>query len=218
MDPYSRSIAALEKANCDYVIIGGFSVVMHGGNRFTPDINLVISFNKENPKKVISALMEAKFIPKDENAIEILSSESERKIKWDKNEFFLTFFDEETPNFRVEILLNHTIVLEELLEFSQHINLETTNARICSLEHLIKMKKDLSRAQDNMDIDSLNIASKIISLSEDEQIEFIKNSESAFEREQKESLTEFSKETYSQRLEWLASMLTHLGKFCMLGA
>ncbi len=38
------------------------------------------------------------------------------------------------------------------------IDLGTTKVKVCSFEHLIQMKKELNRAQDNMDIDTLNLA------------------------------------------------------------
>ncbi len=41
-------IDALEKEKVDYVLIGGFAVVLYGMPRFTQDIDLFIKSEKEN--------------------------------------------------------------------------------------------------------------------------------------------------------------------------
>ncbi len=49
-------IDALNKNDAKYVLIGGYAVIIHGGNRLTGDMDIFIQRNKENAVKVLRAI------------------------------------------------------------------------------------------------------------------------------------------------------------------
>lgn len=216
MDPYTRAIKTLENSNTRYVIVGGFSVVMHGSNRFTPDINVIIDFENLDIDKFIKELKINNFEKATLDSIEILKNKELREEYWEDNKYFLAFQDSLTPNFTIEILLKSAIDFNELYEFSCLFDIGETKARVCSFEHLIQMKKELNRAQDNMDIQSLLVAKKVKGLKKNEIIELLKNQTNSFEKDQIDILYDFSKEPHCERLQWLIGMLTQLGQFCFV--
>lgn len=48
----ARVCSALNDANVRYVLIGGFAVIVHGGGRFTKDVDLLIDDAPENVARV----------------------------------------------------------------------------------------------------------------------------------------------------------------------
>lgn len=216
MDPYTRAIRTLENSNARYAIVGGFSVVMHGSNRFTPDINVIIDFENLNLDSFVIELEANSFEKASSNSKEIIQNKELREKLWSEGKCFLSFQDSLTPNFTLEILLKSPIEFENLYKSVCVFDIGKTNAKVCSLEHLIEMKKDLNRAQDNMDIQSLLIAKEVKELSQDKVFELMEAKTNSFEKEQLDVLYDFSKQSYAEKLDWLISMLTQLGQFCFV--
>jgi len=53
---FERAIRALSDAQLEFVIIGGFSAILHGSAHVTLDLNIVYSRNQENLKRLAAAL------------------------------------------------------------------------------------------------------------------------------------------------------------------
>ena len=54
---YHQAAKLLNDAGAPYVIVGGFSLIMHGSNRFTPDVNVAVSFEGDDPLKFVNAII-----------------------------------------------------------------------------------------------------------------------------------------------------------------
>lgn len=216
MDPYTRAIRAFENSNTRYLIIGGFSVVMHGSNRFTPDINIAVDFDTLNLDNFLAELQANSFEKAVENSKEIIKNNELREELWNDEKYFLSFQDTLTPNFTIEILLKSPENFDEMYNSAYTIDIGETKAKICSLDNLIELKRKLNRAQDNMDIESLLIANEVKELSQTEIYELMKTRNNSFEKEQIDVLYDFSKKPHAERLEWLIGMLTQLGQFCFV--
>jgi predicted nucleotidyltransferase len=52
----ARIARALNDAGARYVLIGGFAVIAHGGDRFTKDIDLLVDDSPENVARLRQAL------------------------------------------------------------------------------------------------------------------------------------------------------------------
>jgi hypothetical protein len=216
MDPYSRAIIALESKQCRYVALGGFAVVMHGSNRFTPDINIAIDFESTNVEKVVECLSAAGFKHATQDPINTLRDPLLRQEYRQKKFYCLGFQDPEAPNFKAEILLEHPIDFNTLYENSVSLKLDEYSVRICCLDDLVQMKRDLARPQDNLDIENLLIIKKLSTLSTDERQKFIATAESDFQKDQRVMLSHFILLPAQDRLNWLINMLEELGQFCII--
>ncbi|MBI4669864.1 MAG: nucleotidyltransferase, partial [Elusimicrobia bacterium] len=47
---------ALNEQGAEYLVIGGFAVMLHGGGRFTKDIDLLVRETEENIRKIKKAM------------------------------------------------------------------------------------------------------------------------------------------------------------------
>lgn len=56
IDDVRRICRALEEAGVRYVLIGGFAVILHGGERTTKDIDLLVDPDPENVERIKQAL------------------------------------------------------------------------------------------------------------------------------------------------------------------
>ena len=56
---HQNFLRLLIKNKVEFILIGGYAVILHGGNRTTSDIDLLIKPTKENGQKVIETFNEA---------------------------------------------------------------------------------------------------------------------------------------------------------------
>lgn len=56
LDDFDRVVAALNKHNVEFMIIGGWAVVYHGHVRETEDLDIFIRRSEENAKRAVAAL------------------------------------------------------------------------------------------------------------------------------------------------------------------
>lgn len=74
LDDVRRICRALDDAKARYLLIGGFAVILHGGERTTKDIDLLVDPSPENIARLKSALS----ILEDNAAREIAADDLER--------------------------------------------------------------------------------------------------------------------------------------------
>lgn len=122
-------IDALEKEKVDYVLIGGFAMVLYGMPRATQDIDIFIKNQKENIDRLQKALF-AVFNTK--NIFEITYSEFQNYpvIRYGADE-----------GYYVDILTNigSTFSFEDLI--IEELTVEDHKIKIASVETLYKLKE-----------------------------------------------------------------------------
>jgi hypothetical protein len=139
-----------------YMIAGGLSVNLHGIPRVTQDIDIIISLDRENIRRVNSALEKLGFEPSLPVNPEDLSDVSIRET-WIREKNLIAFsFHHKTDNYRVvDIVLVHPLDFD-----SAYLNRTVKSVRdftinLVSIDDLIKMKKFSGRNQDISDIELL---------------------------------------------------------------
>jgi predicted nucleotidyltransferase len=130
----------LEKEKVEYVLIGGFAMVLYGMPRVTQDLDLFVKMKKENIEKLQKALF---ILLKDKNVFEITDSEL-------KEYNVIRFGTEE--GYYIDLLskLGEAFSYEDL-EFNE-VNIEGHNIKIATLETLYKLKEKTFRAIDKNDL------------------------------------------------------------------
>ena len=133
-------IAALNREGVDYVLIGGFAVVLHGSNRMTEDIDICIRNNEENVERLRKALY---MVFKDDSIKEITVPEIE-------NYSVIRYGNED--NFTMDIIGNpgDGFLFENIV--SEQIEVDGVEVRIATLESLYKMKEKTYRPIDQIDL------------------------------------------------------------------
>lgn len=130
---------ALDQQKVDYVLIGGVAVILHGMERLTRDIDIIVKMSPENIQKLRKALQ----MVFEDDAIEEITHPELYKfpvIRYGTpNEFYIDIMA------RVGELANF-----EDLEYIT-IEYQGVKIRIAKPESLFKLKKDSIRDKDRID-------------------------------------------------------------------
>ena len=139
-DKFLKIIDALEKEKVDYILIGGFAMVLYGMPRATQDIDIFIKCREENIERLQRALYS---VFNNKNVFEITFSELQ-------NYPVIRYGAEE--GYYVDILANiGTAFSFEDLMFEE-LNVEGHRIKIASVESLYKLKENTLRAIDKSDL------------------------------------------------------------------
>jgi hypothetical protein len=129
--PIEQVLAALNAAEVRYLIAGGVAVVLHGHLRTTADLDLVVALDHANASRAILALQSLGFRPRAPvPADQFAGLEVDRFVKEP--------FDFEQGYARAVV-----------------VQLDSTSARVVSLDDLLAMKRAAGRPLDGADVEAL---------------------------------------------------------------
>lgn len=150
---YEEVFKALEENNIKYVVVGGLATVLHGVVRMTMDIDLIISMEKENVNKFISVAQKLGYLPKAPVSPNLLNNPEERK-KWisEKNMKVFSFYNKKENYKIIDVFITEPIPFQLLEKQKKIIKADDFSIPVCSVEHLIALKKLAGRPQDMADI------------------------------------------------------------------
>ncbi len=148
--------AILAAARIRFVLVGGLALVLHGLDRLTADVDLVIDLSADSARSAVQALTEAGYrplAPVDPIAL----SDPEQRREWQtlRNMQVFSFWDSANTRPTVDIMLSPEVPFEELWVAAAVMNLGGHDVRVASIEHLIRMKAAAGRPQDLADIERL---------------------------------------------------------------
>lgn len=161
VNPYLKVLEALNRHGVDYVVVGGFAAVLHGNNRFTADLDLVVNLQPAEAKKTIHALLSIGMqsrLPVDP----LLFADPATRKDWiaQKNMMVFSMLDPSTPAFVVDLFVDLPIPFEDLRSQAVKFTLGGQSVPVCSVDHLILMKQRSGRQVDLQDIESLRFLGK----------------------------------------------------------
>lgn len=139
-DRFLEVIDALEKEKVDYVLIGGFAVVLYGLPRLTQDIDLFIKSQEENVAKLQNALYS---IFHDRSIFEITYTELQEYavIRYGSDEgFYIDVLS------RIGTTFNFEDLKFDVMDIQGH------KIKIATPETLYKLKEKTFRAIDQSDL------------------------------------------------------------------
>lgn len=149
----------LNLANVAYVLVGGQAMRLHGSQRSTTDVDLVLEMSQENLDKFIEIAKKYKLKPIIPVAIDALK-DSEKIQEWYETKGMLSFAlrEEMIGGLVIDVLVRSEISYEKLNERAVSGNLNQRTIRFASLEDLLVMKKAANRDKDQFDIMFLEAA------------------------------------------------------------
>ncbi len=142
--------AGFKKAKIPFAVIGGLALALHGIVRATIDIDIVIKLNADNLKKAESVLESLGLTSRIPVRAEDIIKFKDEYIR-EKNLIAWSFVDYKKPSRQVDILI--TFSLEDI-DF-QDIKVGGIKIPTATLEELAKMKKQVGRPQDLIDLETI---------------------------------------------------------------
>ncbi|MFA4922691.1 MAG: nucleotidyl transferase AbiEii/AbiGii toxin family protein [Ignavibacteriaceae bacterium] len=141
-------IDALEREGVEYVLIGGFAVVLYGMPRFTQDLDLFVKSKEENIVKLQAALFS---VFHDASIFEITNSEL-------KNYPVIRYGSEE--GFFIDVLskIGDAFSYDDL-SFTE-MKIEGHTVKIATVDTLYRLKEKTLRAIDQNDLIFLQLLKK----------------------------------------------------------
>ena len=212
MNPYYNAIAALNAAQTPYVVIGGFALIMHGANRFTPDINVVVDFSGID--RVIASLRRLGLTGDPKYPEAGLANLDTRDAWANSGQRFYKFQDQQLPTFSLDIALNPPLSLAELLADAVTLKLGEEKTKICSVQKLLVMKAKANRAQDKMDLASLELIRRLPAIGSRALTDA--DIPAGLDLPTAQGVRDFQMLAPDDKLDWLKNMLTAMGHFCIL--
>ena len=148
--------AILAAARIRFVLVGGLALVLHGLDRLTADVDLVIDLSTESARAAVRALTAAGYRPLAPVDPIALADPAQRK-EWQavRNMQVFSFWDSTNARPTVDIMLESAVPFEDLWAAASVMNIGGHEVRVASIEHLIRMKTATGRAQDLTDIERL---------------------------------------------------------------
>ena len=142
--------------DADYVVVGGFAVILHGHLRATRDLDLVIGFAPDNIVKACDALSAIGLRPRLPVTFQDFADPAKRE-DWFRHRNMLVFplWDPTNPERSVDVFIHEPMDFASLLKHSVVKDLDGVPIRVASVAHIIAMKQDAGRRQDLDDIDAL---------------------------------------------------------------
>ncbi len=151
-------IDAFNQHNISYVVVGGLAVVLHGHNRLTADIDLVIRLDSDNASKAVSIITEQGYAARAPvNPLDFADPSKREEWIQAKNLVVFSFYHKSNPLMAIDLFVDYPIDYEELYARSVCKKLGHIEVRICSIDDLISMKKKANRPKDTEDVRLLEI-------------------------------------------------------------
>lgn len=167
MTQFDPVFAALRATGVRYVVVGGVAVNLHGYQRFTKDIDLVIELVPDQALKALEALKAIGYKP---NLPVKLTDFVDPTVRegWIRDKGMMVFqMYSDQSRLALDIFVQYPLDFDELWNQSIEIELPETSLRIASIEHLILMKRGAGRPQDLADIEALEKLKQYLDMDED---------------------------------------------------
>ncbi|HEX8150337.1 MAG TPA: hypothetical protein VF591_24350 [Pyrinomonadaceae bacterium] len=136
---YEDVFERFEAWRVPYVVVGGAAVALHGHERETRDLDVVVELSPEATRRATQALISLGFVPALPLPLEMLTVQR--------------FAD--AAGREVDVFTRFRLPFEELWSASERLSAAGRPVRVCSLAHLIRIKRLDGRPRDLRDLEAL---------------------------------------------------------------
>jgi predicted nucleotidyltransferase len=144
-DDFQDFISALNNNEVEYILVGGYSVILHGYSRTTGDLDVWIKKEKKNYAKLVKAFKEFKMPVFDMTESNFLKNPE------------LNVFTFGRPPSSIDIMTDvKGLNFNQTFKNSKVVEIESLNVRLIHLNELLQAKKAAGRHKDLDDIENLS--------------------------------------------------------------
>lgn len=149
-------LATLSDAKIDYVLVGGLAVTLHGYQRLTMDVDVVLALNDENLAKFVDCATSARLKPVLPIPIDSLRDAALIDL-WHREKGMLAF-GLRGPDMMatvIDVLLRPVVSFDELKRDAVTKRIGPLSIPVASIDDLIRLKTGTGRSKDVVDIEEL---------------------------------------------------------------
>lgn len=140
-DDFREFIRYLNTHEVEYILVGGYSVIIHGYNRTTGDMDVWVNQTKENFYKLAKACSNFGLMTDDLTEENFLRNDD------------IDVFTFGRPPVAIDIMKKvKGLDFDEVYKFANMVDVEGLRVRLIHLNHLIQAKKASNRPKDQDDI------------------------------------------------------------------
>lgn len=149
-------IKMLSEAKIKFVLVGGLAVALHGYQRVTMDVDIVLAMDEENLQRFISMAKASCLRPTIPVEIESLAN-SKLIEQWYREKGMLAFSlrGSQAMATVMDILVKPVVPFDVLRDDAMMVDVGSISIPVASIEHLIAMKTGTGRSKDLIDIEEL---------------------------------------------------------------
>jgi hypothetical protein len=149
-------LATLCKAEIDYVLIGGLAVTLHGYQRVTMDVDVVLAMTDANLGKFVECAKGAGLRPVLPIPIDSLRDAS-LIDEWHRDKGMLAFALREPDAMAavIDVLVRPVVSFDDLKRNAVVKRIGPLSVPVASIDDLIRLKSGTGRTKDVLDIEEL---------------------------------------------------------------
>jgi hypothetical protein len=153
---FLRVLRALHDSQVRYVLVGGLAVLLHGVDRLTADIDLVVDLAPEQASRAVAALLALDFRPQAPvDALQFADPAVRKRWRDESSMVVLSFWDPQNRFPTVDVFAEYPMDFEILHASSVLMPLSGTDVHVASIEHLMQIKRAAGRPKDLEDVGRL---------------------------------------------------------------
>lgn len=151
-----KLIKTLADAGVDYVLVGGLAVTLHGYQRVTMDVDVVLAMEAENLRRFIDCAKAADLRPVISVPIDSLAN-PDLMEQWHREKGMLAFAlrGPDMMATVIDVLVRPMVPFADLKRDAVIVDIGPLKVPVASIEHLIVMKTGTGRGKDAIDIEEL---------------------------------------------------------------
>lgn len=156
MNLYKKIFTELSEADVNYLIVGGVAVNLHGYTRFTGDIDILITLDEANLKKLDNLMSKLGYV--ERLPIKIHELRDKNKVKQylhDKGMRAFTYIAGPESRLDLDILVEESLEFDTYFKNKCEIEVWDLILPVVSIDDLIGMKRMAGRDQDLIDLKML---------------------------------------------------------------
>ena len=158
---YEAVFREFDNQEVKYLVIGGLAVNFHGVERPTGDLDILVSFEKDNLKKFIAAIKSMGWKPRLPVSLEAFTRPKNREM-WRKQKGMkvFTIYNPKSQLEHMDVMTENYINFEKAFRNRKFVSLREIQIPVIPVPDLIRLKKIAGREQDKSDIRRLKAAEK----------------------------------------------------------
>lgn len=159
LDPFSE----LQKHEVRYLIIGGIAINLHGVERATMDVDLVLAMDEDNLQRFLRAATELELKPSLPVQLESLG-DSCQIDDWVRERHLIAFSlrppSRTAPS--INIVVRPKVPFDKMYQNRLEKDIGGVRLNVASIDDLIALKTNTGRSQDASDIVALNKVKQVL--------------------------------------------------------